>query len=129
LLKLLYSYDFFLFLNPYIKSCPLFSGTVSCKTVTGKACVFPFTFRGVQYTDCTTHSLNRRWCGTTAQPNHAEWGYCGACSSGPPPVVTVRPPVVTTPLPAVTTGTTPVVDTGSASSPAHPLPAQGPPLT
>ena len=45
----------------------------------GDPCLFPFTFMGVSYTECTTagRSDNLKWCATTS--NYAKdfiWGIC-----------------------------------------------------
>ena len=52
-----------------------------CKTTHGKKCVFPFTFKGVTYTDCTKRSnYGVFWCSTKTDregnylPNY--WGNC-----------------------------------------------------
>jgi len=55
----------------------------------GSACVFPFNFRGVSHSECTTIDGDPRpWCSTQtdANDNHVSgieaWGYCpaGSCS-------------------------------------------------
>ena len=57
----------------------------SCLTsggkVVGAPCVFPFTYNGVTYTDCTSVDDGQAWCSTATDDdgNHINnfWGYCG----------------------------------------------------
>ena len=39
----------------------------------GAPCLFPFTYLGVEYTECTTANANEAWCYTDLS-NH--WGNC-----------------------------------------------------
>ena len=46
---------------------------VGCKTTDGKACQFPFTYKGIEYKQCTSISNNGvPWCGTAS----GGWGNC-----------------------------------------------------
>lgn len=58
------------------------SGKVGKKTCGGTAggapCHFPFTWRGVRHTTCTTVEWSQPWCGTNA---HGKWGNCD-CTAG-----------------------------------------------
>ena len=54
-----------------------------CKTVDGASCVFPFIFRGKEFTNCISTPPRRTqpWCPTeidfsTRVPVRGEWGYC-----------------------------------------------------
>ena len=67
---------------------------LACKTTTGpdqnKPCVFPFTFSGVTYTECTKANFDHLWCSTKVDDNgnfiQNHWGNCdislGACPPG-----------------------------------------------
>ena len=53
-------------------------------TANGSACVFPFMYKGMVFTGCTTiESDNDPWCGTQSGEvqSHDQWGYC-ECASG-----------------------------------------------
>jgi hypothetical protein len=49
-------------------------------TAKGSACVFPFMYKGMVFTGCTTIESddNRKWCGTKTGEvlSHGQWGYC-----------------------------------------------------
>ena len=47
------------------------------KTEDNKWCVFPFTYKGKVYNDCTI-TTTKSWCATTRDypSNSGEWGYC-----------------------------------------------------
>ena len=53
-----------------------------CKTVDGRDCVFPFTYRGLSYSSCTTaESVNgAAWCATEVDSSgavvHSKWQDC-----------------------------------------------------
>jgi hypothetical protein len=42
----------------------------------GKACVFPFTYKGSQYSSCTTVDYSEPWCATASVYSASEWGTC-----------------------------------------------------
>ena len=72
-------------------------GSPGCVADNGKACVFPFTFRGEKFSGCTTQfdDTGVAWCSTkTAGGVHVagqgEWGYC-------PPVCPRHTPSPTSP--------------------------------
>merc|ERR1712055_1126563 len=56
----------------------------TCMTVDGANCVFPFTFNGVVYTECTTVLDAKPWCSTLTDQNgnhvtdQRKWGYCAS---------------------------------------------------
>jgi len=55
-----------------------------CRTATGKACMFPFTFRGIVYNTCITEGdeQGQPWCSTKTDEwgnhvsNKGNWGHC-----------------------------------------------------
>ena len=54
---------------------------LSCTTVLGAHCLFPFTYKGVTHTACTRADSAAAWCATGANPA-LEWGVCSqACPS------------------------------------------------
>ena len=86
------------------------SGT-TCKTVggadPGKPCVFPFTFEGVTYTECTTAGNApgdlSLWCSTLTYVNgthvggQGKWGNCNTtCQGNAPTTSTTTATTVTT---------------------------------
>ena len=44
----------------------------------GVPCVFPFTYEGTQYTECTTASWDQPWCSTDSEYD-GNWGNCVNC--------------------------------------------------
>jgi hypothetical protein len=46
------------------------------ETDSGSECVFPFTYNGVEYNDCTTAGHHQEWCYTDASAS--SWGNCNA---------------------------------------------------
>merc|ERR1719348_2198362 len=70
---------------PPVATAPPPPATV-CKTVSGPVvggtCVFPFTFRGVSYTGCTTADGGQPWCSTRVDSSgrhiQGNWGNCAA---------------------------------------------------
>eukprot|EP00095_Tigriopus_kingsejongensis_P005107 maker-scaffold161_size295871-snap-gene-1.36 protein:Tk05107 transcript:maker-scaffold161_size295871-snap-gene-1.36-mRNA-1 annotation:"cysteine-rich motor neuron 1 protein" len=58
-----------------------------CRTTTGRDCIFPFTFKGQTFTECTTfESLNEKpWCAVAVDENNeALEGQWADCSDGCP---------------------------------------------
>ena len=62
------------------------AATSNCKTTRGKKCVFPFTYKGKNYTSCTwdgafdNNGNKQVWCGTSEEVDRWEpdtWGDCG----------------------------------------------------
>lgn len=47
-------------------------------TYTGDACVFPFSYRGREYTGCITKDRERAWCATRINSYNqiVKWGFC-----------------------------------------------------
>nr|XP_058971464.1 zinc metalloproteinase nas-6-like isoform X1 [Pocillopora verrucosa] len=46
-------------------------------TTNGKCCVFPFTYRGVDYYECTTKDFGREWCSLNdVYETRRQWGFC-----------------------------------------------------
>lgn len=54
--------------------------TAVCKTTTGHQCVFPFKYKGIDYSGCLTQGHNESWCYTevdnTGQGVPGRWGTC-----------------------------------------------------
>jgi len=50
----------------------------TCETRSGKACIFPFIYKGVTYTKCTSKELNIAWCATKLNANGATLRAIGA---------------------------------------------------
>lgn len=47
-------------------------------TTDAKCCVFPFTYRGELYYDCTTKDFGKEWCSLHEDyETHKQWGFCG----------------------------------------------------
>ena len=64
-------------------------GSTQCLTYDGLPCVFPFTYKGQVYTNCTREDTGSLfWCATAVSgPLVTSWGYCSepedeACSKG-----------------------------------------------
>merc|ERR1711936_1089727 len=57
----------------------------SCSTTTGSPCVFPFTYGGVEYSQCTYADSPLPWCATATQADGSvitnSWGDCEVTSS------------------------------------------------
>jgi len=76
--------------NPIIRtSCTTVGGPAS-----GSACVFPFNYKGVSYSNCTTVEDTKLWCSTKTDANDDHisgvdaWGYCDdSCSGSGSPTV------------------------------------------
>ena len=60
----------------------------ACKTILGDPCVFPFSYKNVEYTACTSVENNgTQWCSTEVDGNgvviEKKWGNCGPeCNRG-----------------------------------------------
>ena len=72
----------------FIPTAPSAEATSNCLTTRGKHCVFPFTYKGKTYHQCTfdhpsDDSRNgQSWCGTRGYVEYPNWdgvgwGYCG----------------------------------------------------
>jgi hypothetical protein len=70
------------FISNFISLSPLeLKVSSTCNgTAKGSACVFPFMYKGMVFTGCTTIESddNRKWCGTKTGEvlSHGQWGYC-----------------------------------------------------
>ena len=59
-----------------------FLSVISCKTVSGADCIFPFQYHGITYNACTRDHINDptkpAWCATMVDESggSTEWGYC-----------------------------------------------------
>merc|ERR1711953_1285069 len=57
----------------------------TCSTTTGSSCVFPFTYGGLQYHQCTYADSPLPWCATATQADGSvitnSWGDCDVSSS------------------------------------------------
>ena len=61
----------------YEKTFLIFVDSCIRKTQKGVCCVFPFTYKGKKYFNCTTKSHNREWCATTKNyDKDGAWGNC-----------------------------------------------------
>ena len=51
-----------------------------------KECIFPFTYAGHTYTECTTVAYHTRWCATEVDRSVGyvmkQWGECGSNCEG-----------------------------------------------
>ena len=61
------------FLLLVISDCPPGKKTDNAQ---GRCCVFPFTYKGVQYHSCTTADHNKPWCSFDAVYK-GQWANCG----------------------------------------------------
>lgn len=73
---------------PPIDSQVGFAGDVcdTRNTTKGECCVFPFTYRGETYYDCTTQDSNsgKEWCSLNEDfDKHRQWGYCAKQTLNP----------------------------------------------
>ncbi|XP_040579656.1 matrix metalloproteinase-9 [Lepeophtheirus salmonis] len=64
-------------------NCPSTSGnsTNVCNTSSGTQCVFPFIYKGLTFTSCTTMDSSFPWCATAVNTNQQfenSYGYCNA---------------------------------------------------
>ncbi|XP_078377085.1 uncharacterized protein LOC144660350 [Oculina patagonica] len=71
---------------------------MSCATVpteNGACCVFPFVYKGISYTNCTTHDSDRPWCAISSTFHwDNKYGYCiGFTTTAPPAPSTTGPTV------------------------------------
>ena len=64
----------------------LFENSVVCRTIGGmepnRPCVFPFSYKNIEYTSCTTiENDGTLWCSTEVDGNgnyiERKWGNCG----------------------------------------------------
>merc|ERR1719282_261967 len=63
----------------------------SCQTENGDACVFPFTYQGTLYHECTSVVAGKPWCFTDG----GGWGYCQeSCSTTNQPSGSLQGPQV-----------------------------------
>ncbi|KAL9973504.1 hypothetical protein ACROYT_G019973 [Oculina patagonica] len=53
------------------------------KTTDGDCCVFPFTYRGELYYDCTTRDLGKEWCSLKEDYVASSWGFCANQTAKP----------------------------------------------
>lgn len=72
--------------NPVPPTCP--NETISCQTSgnlapVNSSCVFPFTYKGVRHSGCTTvdSPTGQPWCATKATWSDGAWGFCN-CAGG-----------------------------------------------
>ena len=62
---------------------------LSCKTVLGAVCRFPFTYKGVIHTSCTKVDSAAPWCATGDNPG-VDWGVCSEVCPTEEECATVR---------------------------------------
>merc|ERR1712110_244336 len=67
-----------------------------CSTLQGTACVFPFTYDGVEYYQCTYKNSPTPWCATKLDPNGTvivnNWGDCANTQTSACPVEDLTKP-------------------------------------
>merc|ERR1712110_1340619 len=70
-----------------------------CSTLQGTACVFPFTYDGVEYYQCTYKNSPTTWCATKLDPNGTvivnNWGDCANTQTSACPVEDLTKPTCT----------------------------------
>merc|ERR1711971_328646 len=70
-----------------------------CSTLEGTTCVFPFTYDGVEYYQCTYKNSPTPWCATKLDPNGTvivnNWGDCANTQTSACPVEDLTKPVCT----------------------------------
>ena len=68
----------------------------SCFTTEGQQCLFPFQYKGRNYTECTSVDVYQPWCVTATNNSRIEsWGLClPDCPSDQPVVSCLAPPPV-----------------------------------
>ena len=70
-----------------------------CSTLEGTACVFPFTYDGVEYYQCTYKNSPTPWCATKLDPNGTvivnNWGDCANTQTSACPVEDLTKPTCT----------------------------------
>ena len=70
-----------------------------CSTLEGTACVFPFTYDGVEYYQCTYKNSPTPWCATKLDPNGTvivnNWGDCANTQTSACPVEDLTKPSCT----------------------------------
>ena len=62
---------------------------LSCKTVLGVPCRFPFTYKGVTHNSCTRVNSAAPWCATGDNPA-VNWGVCNEACPKEEQCATVR---------------------------------------
>jgi C1A family cysteine protease len=69
--------------RPAIATSPAPAPSTTCKTKSGKGCVFPFNYHDKNYNSCTTvDNSGTSWCSTKTADGDYIYGYYGACGSG-----------------------------------------------
>ena len=70
-----------------------------CSTLDGTTCVFPFTYDGVEYYQCTYKNSPTPWCATKLDPNGTvivnNWGDCANTQTSACPVEDLTKPSCT----------------------------------
>ena len=71
--------SFVKFISSFSKKISRFKKSIAVETTKNEKCVFPFTYNGVMFYDCTKWGGSKAWCSLTGNyDKDKKWGYCNS---------------------------------------------------